>query len=299
MTNWPEFSDIESESGNHLTLINAFALLEVKGADSVKFLQGQCSADMESLGAGASLPGAICTVKGRVVTTFFATQKDDSVFLVMPRNLVAVTADYLKKYAAFYKVELNQWLHPCIVANTNEADLPEGLYHPCHVQLGDSSFHLGILNTEQSEKLIALLQSGDIANLQLTAENHWLDSLFQAGWVYLDTNLSDLYLPHQLNLDLMGALNFRKGCYTGQEIVARMEYRGKTKKRLKAIKLSGTLPGSEALPAEIKSPEGQPLGELLQLNSSADMGLALLPVDLPESGVLVGEGNDLQYREQE
>jgi hypothetical protein len=135
--------------------------------------------------------------------------------------------------------------------------------------------------------------------LQLTVENLWLDSLFQAGWVYLDTNLSDLYLPHQLNLDLMGALNFRKGCYTGQEIVARMEYRGKTKKRLKAIKLSGALPGSEALPAEIKSPEGQPLGELLQLNSSADMGLALLPVDLPESGVLVGEGNDLQYREQE
>jgi len=167
MTIWPEFSKIEHEADNKLILVNSYAILEIKGDDTVKFLQGQCSADVNSMSAGESLPGAICTVKGRVITSFIATKTNEAILLLMPRELVSSTTEYLKKYAAFYKVELNQWLHPCAIANTEGANLPEELYIPCNFQFGDTEFHTGLLNQTQSESLIELLQSPKSSSIKL------------------------------------------------------------------------------------------------------------------------------------
>lgn len=295
MTTWPESSNITSQSESALAHVNSHAILDVKGEDAVKFLQGQCSADIQAMAAGESLPGAICTVKGRVITSFIATKTAESVLLLMPRELVTPTADYLKKYAAFYKVELCLWLHPCVIANTHRSDLPKELYTSCDFQLGETEFHAGLLNAAQSESLIELLQSAN--TIELMHEDIWLDSLLQAGWLLLNSRLSEEYLPHQLNLDLLGAVNFKKGCYTGQEIIARMEYRGKTKKRLMVLSLTGNLPEREALPVEIRSADAeQPLGELIQLDSTAETGLALLPVDLSTQGSMICNGETLGYQ---
>lgn len=294
MTTWPEFSNIGSETDSALALVDSYAVLEIKGDDTVKFLQGQCSADVQAMAEGESLPGAICTVKGRVITSFVATRTSQSILLLMPRELVPSTAEYLKKYAAFYKVELNQWLHPCVIANTHKSNLSKELYTACDFRFGDTVFHAGLLNQTQSEHLEELLQSADI---RLMYEDLWLDSLLQSGWLLLNSRLSEEYLPHQLNLDLLGAVNFKKGCYTGQEIIARMEYRGKTKKRLMVLSLNGNVPDAGAMPMEIRSEEDeQPLGELLQLDSKATVGLALLPVDLSPQGSITCNGETLQYQ---
>lgn len=294
MTTWPEFSNIKSETDSALALVNLYAVLEIKGDDTVKFLQGQCSADVQAMAEGESLPGAVCTVKGRVITSFVATKTNHSILLLMPRELVSSTAEYLKKYAAFYKVELNQWLHPCVIASKHKPDLPQELYTACDFRLGPADFHAGLLNQAQSERLVEFLQSADT---KLMHEDLWLDSLIQSGWLLLNSRLSEEYLPHQLNLDLLGAINFKKGCYTGQEIIARMEYRGKTKKRLMVLSMNGNVPEPGALPIEIRSAEDeQPLGELLQLDSTAAVGLALLPVDLSPQRSLRCNGETLQYQ---
>ena len=296
MTNWPDLSTNETTTDDALALINAYAVLDVSGEDTEKLLQGQCSADIGALAIGESVPGSICTVKGRVITSFIATKTSASVLLLMPRDLVSITTDYLKKYAAFFKVSLNQWLHPCVIANPQSNQLPQDLYIACDFQLGNHSFHAGILDQPGHQKLIDFLQSSQEQEKQLAAEAIWLDSLMEAGWLLLNDKTSEEYLPHQLNLDLLGAINFKKGCYTGQEIIARMEYRGKSKKRLKVITLIGDCPKNEILPAAIQSTDdAQSLGELIQLNSSHQKGLALLPVDIPEQGSFICEGTLLKY----
>ena len=101
---WPEIkplspaSDIQ-DGQSWISLLNNQSVLEIKGSDAVKFLQGQCTADIEKLAINSSVPGAICTVKGRVLSSFTITRIDDALLLKMPSTLVALTADYLKKYA--------------------------------------------------------------------------------------------------------------------------------------------------------------------------------------------------------
>ena len=296
MTNWPDLSTNETSADDAFALVNAYAVLEITGEDTEKFFQGQCSADIGTLAIDESVPGSICTVKGRVITSFIATKTKVSVLLLIPRDLVTTTNDYLKKYAAFFKVSLNQWLHPCVIANPKSGQLPEDLYTSCEFQLGKQRFHVGILNQANHQKLLDLLQSAQDKENQLAPEAIWLDGLLEAGWILLNEKTSEEYLPHQLNLDLLGAINFKKGCYTGQEIIARMEYRGKSKKRLKVISLTGNHLTNEALPVDITSDdETQSLGELIQLNSNAKIGLALLPVEIPSQGNFICGGENLEY----
>ncbi len=296
MTNWPDPSTNQVPTDGALTFVNTYAVLEVTGEDTEKFLQGQCSADIGSLAIGESVPGSICTVKGRVITSFIATKTNESVLLLIPRVLVPTTKEYLKKYAAFFKVSLNQWLHPCVIANPKSGQLPESLYVSCNFRLGEQGFHAGLLDQASYQKLADLLPSDQDKENQPAPESIWLDHLLEAGWLLLNNKTSEEYLPHQLNLDLLGAINFKKGCYTGQEIIARMEYRGKSKKRLKVISLSGHQLTNESLPLDIKTADdSQPLGELLQLTSNAKLALALLPVELPSEGSFICDGETLEY----
>jgi len=299
MANRHDPSTIEAPTDGSLLLINAYAVLEVIGEDTEKFLQGQCSADIGSLAIGESFPGSICTVKGRVITSFIATKTSRSVLLLIPRVLVPTTNEYLKKYAAFFKVSLNQWLHPCVIANPKTGQIPEHLYISCDFHLGKQDFHVGILDQASLHKLEDLLPSTQDGENQPVPESIWLDQLLEAGWLLLNDKSSGEYLPHQLNLDLLGAISFKKGCYTGQEIIARMEYRGKSKKRLSVISLSGHQLTNESLPLDIKTADdAQPLGELLQLTSNAKLALALLPVEIPSEGRFLCDGETLEYRVQ-
>ncbi len=96
MTNWPDPSTNQVPTDGALTFVNTYAVLEVTGEDTEKFLQGQCSADIGSLAIGESVPGSICTVKGRVITSFIATKTNESVLLLIPRVLLPTTKEYLK-----------------------------------------------------------------------------------------------------------------------------------------------------------------------------------------------------------
>ena len=225
---------------NYSVNLNHRELLVVSGEDSESFLQGQLSCDLSDLSKLDSCLGCLCDNKGRVVASFTLWKIADVFYLEIETGVAAIAEQHLKRYSVFYKSE---------ITIKNEAFYRTGL--------------IGSLALKGLEKLFTELPSSEnqvtVSGenfLRLTDAKNQRYELWQRknsestlsltqgkleNWIILDQDQSlyrlkiedtALYTPQELNYDLLGHISFTKGCYTGQEIVARMHYRGKAKKRL-------------------------------------------------------------------
>ena len=162
-------------------------LIELRGQDSIKFLQGQVTCDLHQLSDDKVIRGCHCTPKGRVIFLFSAiTNGDDCIVLATHPSIVDIAMASLKKYAVFFNTEI----------------------------------------TDISDQ-----------DLGFDAELNDLDRL-RAGMADITLETTDQFIPQMLNLDLLDYISFKKGCYTGQEVVARAHYLGTVKRRMYLMALS-------------------------------------------------------------
>jgi len=213
-------------------------VLAVRGADAEKFLQGQLTCHMAWLKSASSLGGR-CNLQGRLISTFRIVRQGDGFLLAMAAELVSLQLEELKKYAQFFRKctlsdESNQW-------------------HRLGLLCADSALStLGIKLPEQSGAVIengeqfAIRLDNQRSELWTQADNSqalnkrlpqlpldsWLLAQIRAGIGQVFGQTSARFIPQMLNLPAVGGVSFKKGCYTGQEIVARMQYRGQSKRRL-------------------------------------------------------------------
>jgi folate-binding protein YgfZ len=238
---------------SYYTVLNNEALLHISGPDTLKFLQGQTTCDTSKVGPEQATPGSYCTPKGRVVCDFILCQLEENHFaLRMRRDILETSAATFSKYIMFSKAELSQvdtnWkIFGCWgsdakqavysalgVQNTVEAaqGLPFSSY--CGegltiVQIDETGTQFECYIDVQSRPELALQLEGA---LSASDENTWKALQIEQGIGRIEASTSEDYIPQMLNYDLTGHVSFDKGCYTGQEVVARMHYRGKSKKRL-------------------------------------------------------------------
>ncbi len=228
-------------------------VLAVRGSDASKFLQGQLTCNLNYLSDTQASLGARCTQKGRMQSSFRILLEGDGVLLAMAGELLEPQLADLKKYAVFSKSKLTDESAAWVRFGLNNADaalaslgldLPEstdavarhaGLI-AIRVSPGRSELWA---NAEQArelgEKLSASLAQGTL--------NDWLLGQIRAGIGQVMPQTRELFIPQMLNLQAVGGVSFKKGCYTGQEIVARMQYLGKLKRRLYRLQLpAGELP---------------------------------------------------------
>lgn len=188
--------------------------LKIEGPEAIKFMQGYTTCDLTVLDDGDSAIGALCNIQGRMVTSFLLVRTGDDLILRMHRPLVATTMGFLKKYTVFSKAELK--------------DISEDL--ACYGLLGDSD------DTGIAGNRIHLGNRTEIwATDPLEAESDsgpWLQAEYEAGVAWVTAPTSEEHLPQVFNYHHHGGIDFEKGCYLGQEIVARAHYRGKLKQRL-------------------------------------------------------------------
>lgn len=210
--------------------LSAFGILKISGPDAKKLLQGQCTCNLDEIHPGKGVMGAHCNPQGRVISLFYLFLLNDTYYLVMPKSMLEIAANALKKYALFYKVVIEQ---------TDEIKTI-GLHSETLSVENSASFYLqdgrALLLVPQDK----LQQLNDALMLDNTA---WraadIENLVPA--IYPET--SGKFLPHEIDLPKLHAVSFEKGCYTGQEIIARMHYRGKLKTHLfKATLENDTLP---------------------------------------------------------
>lgn len=193
------------------------AVLAIDGPDAATFVQGQATCDTRQLSPGAAMAGALCNLQGRMLVSFYAVAGTDGLLLVLPRDRLLPVLQHLKKYAVFAKVVLRD------AALT----VTGGLGTPLPDLLPDA-----LLLRPAADGTPRFLLLDAPADSRTDALAPWLAAAISAGDLLVDSALADRFLPQALNYDLTGAVSFKKGCYTGQEVVARMHFKGKMKERL-------------------------------------------------------------------
>jgi folate-binding protein YgfZ len=272
-------------------------VLAVRGADASKFLQGQLTCNLNYLSDTQASLGARCTQKGRMQSSFRILLEGDGVLMAMATELLEPQLADLKKYAVFSKSKLTDesaaWVRFGL-EHANAALMSLGLELPADtdsVVRNDGLIAIRV-SPERAELWVAADQADTIKG-KLSAQlaegnlNQWLLGQIRAGIGQVMPSTRELFIPQMLNLQAVGGVSFKKGCYTGQEIVARMQYLGKLKRRLYRLTLDASELPEPGTP--LFSPtHGSSIGEVV-LAATAGQNIELLAVLQAEAA----EGGDI------
>ncbi|NLQ18958.1 folate-binding protein YgfZ [Marinomonas sp. M1K-6] len=255
-------------------------VLRVTGVDAKKFLQGQITCDIHKLTAENGLYGAICSVKGRIISNFYLLQDNADILMLMSKDLLDSTLSHLKKYAVFFKTELfNDKDHYQVYAKLTQSALdhaPESLAENLAVSQDKDTVKMTLCQYPLTIEWLI-----DRAENSATAEHNTalagLSILSARPLISLDQ--SEQVLPQWLNMQRTGGISFTKGCYTGQEIVARMQYRGKSKKQLALATWQGQPSNAE----DILDAQGKNIGQVLDVSAVEDTYFAQIILNIEPS----------------
>ncbi|QBR84074.1 folate-binding protein YgfZ [Legionella israelensis] len=252
---FPLTEDITLEKNrNYLFDLSYMRILKVRGEKSAEFLQGQLSCDTNQVTEQTMRQGAMCNLKGRILALLDVFYYQ-GLNLLLPADLCESTQKSLQKAALFSKVNLEQDSHFNIYgfyyqnpSDLKPCEIPASCSKYQMIQSSDiNGYHLGqglfIFFVSGQQKQVELLESFNNENKQRRSSLAWHRLILSHGFVNIYPETRGLFLPHRLDLHHHGYLNFEKGCYKGQEIIARTHYKAKLKHELKLF----TVETSEAL----------------------------------------------------
>jgi folate-binding protein YgfZ len=272
--------------------LDDLAVLELQGGQPDKLLQGQITADMNLVTPEQALPGLLCSLKGRVISSFEVIAfAENHLALILPADNLEAVQSHLKKYEPFFKTRildttadyrllgLSGKETPALLASLLGA-WPKADYRQAVTDKGLVLHLPGPL--ARGLVLVKLDAEGSQATLDkisnLTSAvplDCWRMLDIQVGRAQVNADLADQYLPQMLNYQALGAVSFKKGCYIGQEVVARAQFRGQVKKRLHRLHLNT---GQLELPAAVYDSTGKQQGEIIQTASDRRGELEALAV---------------------
>jgi folate-binding protein YgfZ len=258
-----------SESGKISAMIlTHLGVIAARGPDTRRFLNGQLSQDLSTLANDRAVRAGLHNPQGRVLTIMLLLpQGNEDVLLVLPRERITSTLALLRRYVLRAKVKL-----------TDETALLsiEGGWPPTPP---DESGQIWSYAAD-GRWLRLVRPDAQLADPQLAA---WQLADVRAGLPMLTEATAGEFVAQMLNLDLLEAISFTKGCYTGQEVIARAHYRGRVKRRLQRFD-SSMLASGELVPAASISLQDGRNAQVLQV-AHTDTGstefLAVTTFDLP------------------
>ncbi len=273
-----------------LTALPHLAILDITGDDAQAFLHAQVPSDIRTLNNERAQISGWCTAKGRLLTTFVIWPIENGYRLVLASDVRDAIAKRLKMYVLRLKVQ--------VIPAT---DLVYGLLHPgtalANLPLPTTDWQV----TRQDEMTAVRLDSTRVlltgpenqfqaltADLACASQEDWLRADIAQGFPLVTQATSEHYVPQMINLDKLGGVSFKKGCYPGQEIVARTHYLGKIKRHLYRVSSEQALvSGTEVRSAALN---GQACGSLLTVVPGLDgnwLALAVLQQDATEGALYI------------
>lgn len=225
----------------HNTLTH-LALFDITGVDAAHFLHGQLTQDMMNWQAGQIKRAAWCNPKGRMLASFYIWQIEGGFRALVAQNLASKIITRLRMFVLRAKVIVCDALGTAIVATKTQ---------------NKALSHDGTTFT--------LLESGFGFSLDpnlARSDLDWFSQHIQAGVAWIDASNSEQFVPQTVNFELVSGVDFKKGCYPGQEIVARSQYLGKLKQRA-AIAILGSTNAIAPLSDVFTSAEPNPVGRVI------------------------------------
>jgi folate-binding protein YgfZ len=288
-------------------ILAQLGVIRVQGPDAASFLQSQVTADLRGMPAGTSTLAGWCSPQGRVIALPRIGAAADGFLAVLPRELCAPVSERLRRFVLRSKVTVSDASEDLAVAGISGRD-PGGLE-----TLGPLPGELVVLRLPSSrELLIGSTTQLDAAAISLTpaGADAWESRCITEGEPEVYASTSESWIPQMLNLDLLGAVSFRKGCYPGQEIVARTQNLGRIKRRLFRYHVTGpSLPeagaalflGRTKVGEVVRSVRQAGTAQLLAVVSLEAAGVGLtdqtgevtcspepMPYEVPEVAAVVG-----------
>lgn len=290
-------------AGGFVAPLTHLGLIALEGEQAASFLHSQLSNDVEHLDAREARLAAYCSPKGRMLASLLMWRREDRIFLQLPREILPAIQKRLQMFVLRAKVKL---------ADVSAGQIALGV---SGAAAQDLAARLGASLPQQVWGKVdigpdALIRLGDAAGqaryqwitTPATAREHWPRlaeagvvcppatwrlSEIEAGVPMVTQATQEQFVPQMINFELLGGVNFKKGCYPGQEIVARSQYLGKLKRRMYLAEVSGTAVAGAEVFAD--SDPQQPAGMLVNVEASgADRSLALVEL---KSAVLDAGGS--------
>ena len=250
-------------NNNILCDLSYLGLLEISGADAVTFLQGQVTNDVKLLNGSNAHYSAYCNPKGRMLALFLAfahhnNSLGDHIHLQLNRELLEPIMKRLKMYVMRSKVEIKDVSDSIIkfgidgpeaaqILTSSLAKIPATDYELVTLEnatilklptiAGHSRFEI-FTDALNAPLIWEVLKN----NCKVVEKPHWDWLEIQAGIPDVELKTQEQFVPQMLNLDILNGINFKKGCYTGQEIVARTHYLGSVKRRTYLAEIATSSP---------------------------------------------------------
>ncbi|MDA7601428.1 hypothetical protein N8791_02685 [Gammaproteobacteria bacterium] len=279
--------------------LNYLNILEIVGEGAIELLQGQLTCDMGKVSSKNPTQGAICNVKGRIISSFIVVAPNDEntnkFWLIGPELMMKKTQDVLKKYSPFYQVDISILSDKDLYGANNDAleSFFPDLNFNDNQYIRHSSLVLGYLDkkirlviTNKGDSVFK--DSGEISS----DLGDWHLDNFLIKDVEITEDLSEKLTPHEINYDVSERVDFEKGCYTGQEIVARMHYRAKSLPRLYLTEGSNDL---AEINMSVENSAGRRIGSVVKVlkHQKGNYALISIKADELEEGYKTSGGNTL------
>lgn len=294
---------VEARDGLVLCHLSQYGVLKVSGEDAETFLQNLVSSDVREVSPWRAQMSSLNTPKGRMLASFLIWRKgvlddaDKAFLLQLPLSLCSGIHEHLSKYILRSKVKIEDVSDQQISFGWAGEDCEEQLREhlgsvPIEhwgaeevgnrksehndtgvIRLGEQRFQINTTIDHAIELWQKLIVTGRPVGSPCW---DWLS--IQEGIPCILPATQDQFVPQMVNMELIGGVNFKKGCYPGQEIVARMQYLGKLKKRMYLAHVESNTPpqpGDELYSADM---EGQASGMVVNASPAPDGGYDMLAV---------------------
>ena len=247
--------------------VSHLGVIRVDGEDAAKFLHGQLTQDFALLGLSEARLAALCSPKGRVLASFIGFKRSHTeILLLCRRDILPAMVKRLSMFVLRAKVKVTDasdtfemcGLLGAAVAQT--AGLAGAAWS--RVDVGPASV-LFLYPADTTARALWLAPAGTpLPATDELGDAAWLHAEVRSGIASIGTALSDAFVPQMLNFESVGGVNFKKGCYPGQEVVARSQFRGTLKRRaVLAHSAAALAPGDELF---LKTDPDQPAATVVQ-----------------------------------
>ena len=206
------------------TCLSDWQLVKISGTDNRTFLQGQVTADINQLNEHTALFSAHCDAKGRMWSNLILFQREEDIFYIVRKTVSEKQIAALKKVAVFSKVTIEPVVDLNLIGlenNAIEQSIIAELSDNSCITKGDITY----IKIPLPETRVIKVSSEPLPS-DLQSSDHWLKLDLEAGYAIIDEPNIESLLPQACNLQHYNAISFDKGCYCGQEMVARAQFRG-------------------------------------------------------------------------
>ena len=273
-----------TDGGSVICPLDHLGLLKVGGEDAEDFLHNQASNDLRAMAKNEGRLAALCNPKGRMYCIFSAFYKDGDYYLQMPRERVAPVMQRLSMFVLRAKVELEDAsarlpafgvIGAAAVARAD--DLPDDALRVPVAGHRQRTERFTILAPD--ETLMQLWREAGAQGCRAMNRDYWRLCDIESGIPHVYDATSEQFVPQMANVDLLRGISFSKGCYPGQEIVARTHYLGKLKRRMYLF--AGKARELAAGDTVFSEKQTEPCGQIVDFCATAEgaaAGLAVLKI---------------------